>query len=90
MFVVSKRNGDIVDFNIQKIKDAMEKAFIAVHRDTHPSIIEDLSYKVTATFGPKIVDGVVSVEAIQDSVEEVLIKYEYVDVSKAYILYVKL
>ena len=25
MFVVSKRNGDIVDFNIQKIKDAIDK-----------------------------------------------------------------
>ena len=89
MFVVSKRSGEIVDFNIQKIKDAIEKAFIACNRETHPSIIEELSFKVTSSFGPKIKDGVVSVEAIQDSVEEVLIKYEYVDVAKAYILYRK-
>lgn len=89
MFVVSKRSGEIVDFNIQKIKDAIEKAFIACNRETHPSIIEELSFKVTSSFGPKIKDGVVSVESIQDSVEEVLIKYEYVDVAKAYILYRK-
>ena len=89
MFVVSKRNGEIVDFNIQKIKDAIDKAFIACKRETHPSIIDDLAQRVAAAFGAKIKNGVITVEEIQDSVEEVLIKYDYGDVAKAYILYRK-
>ena len=89
MFVVSKRNGEKVDFNIQKIKDAIDKAFIACKRETHPSIIDDLAQRVAAAFGAKIKNGVITVEEIQDSVEEVLIKYDYGDVAKAYILYRK-
>lgn len=89
MFVVSKRNGEKVDFNIQKIKDAIDKAFIACKRETHPSIIDDLAQRVAAAFGSKIKNGVITVEEIQDSVEEVLIKYDYGDVAKAYILYRK-
>ncbi|MBR1454851.1 MAG: ribonucleoside triphosphate reductase [Lachnospiraceae bacterium] len=89
MFVVSKRNGEIVDFNIQKIKDAIEKAFIACKRETHPSIIDDLAQRTAAAFGAKIKNGVITVEEIQDSVEEVLIKYDYGDVAKAYIIYRK-
>lgn len=89
MFVVSKRSGEVVDFNIQKIRVAIEKAFVGCKRETHPSIIEELAFKVTSNFGPKIKNGVISVEDIQDSVEEVLIKCDYVDVAKAYILYRK-
>ena len=89
MIAVTKRNGEIVDFNIQKIKDAIEKAFIAVNRDTHPTIIEDLAFKVTAQFKDKVKNGFISVEDIQDCVEEVLIRYDYNDVAKAYILYRK-
>ena len=89
MFVVSKRNGEIVDFNIQKIKDAIDKAFTACKRETHPSIIDDLAQRTAAAFGSKIKNGVITVEEIQDSVEEVLIKYDYGDVAKAYILYRK-
>lgn len=89
MIAVTKRNGEIVDFNIQKIKNAIEKAFIAVNRDTHPTIIEDLAFKVTAQFKDKVKNGFISVEDIQDCVEEVLIRYDYNDVAKAYILYRK-
>ena len=89
MFVVEKRNGAVVDFNIKKISDAIRKAFIAVKRDDHPDIIDNLTLQVTANFGHKVNDGVISVEAIQDSVEEVLINSGFADVAKAYILYRK-
>ena len=46
-----------------------------------------MALKVTADFEPKIEDGKISVEHIQDSVESVLIKAGYDDVSKAYIIY---
>ena len=79
MFVVAKRDGEIVDFNIQKIKDAIEKAFNACNIETHPSIIDELAFKVTSNFSSKIQNGVITVEDIQDSVEEVLIKCDYSD-----------
>ena len=44
MFVVSKRKGEILTF-IQKIKDAIVKAFTACKREIHPSIIDDLSQR---------------------------------------------
>ena len=48
-----------------------------------------LALKVTADFEPKIKEGLVSVEDIQDSVESVLIRAGYDDVAKGYILYRK-
>ena len=48
-----------------------------------------LALKVTANFEPKIKDGKIKVEEIQDSVEEVLSQAGYADVAKGYILYRK-
>ena len=90
MYTVVKRDGKQVDFDIAKIKDAITKAFDACGRQYHPDIIDFLVLKVTSEFEPKIEDNKISVEAIQDSVESVLIKAGYDDVSKAYILYRKL
>lgn len=89
MFVVKKRNGEIADFSINKIKTAISKAFTALDKQFQEDILDMLSLKVCADFEKKIVDGVVTVEDIQDSVEVVLIQASYVDVAKAYILYRK-
>ena len=48
-----------------------------------------LALRVTADFEPKIRDGRIAVEDIQDSVEKVLSEAGYADVAKAYILYRK-
>ena len=48
-----------------------------------------LALRVTADFEPKIRDGRIAVEDIQDSVEQVLSEAGYADVAKAYILYRK-
>ena len=48
-----------------------------------------LALRVTADFQSKIKDGKISVEAIRDSVENVLIQCGYAEVAKAYILYRK-
>ena len=89
MYSVKKRDGSIVEFNLSKIKAAIEKAFKAVKKDYTDEIIEILSLRVTANFSSKINDGIISVEDIQDAVEIVLIQASYVDVAKAYILYRK-
>ena len=89
MYSVLKRDGKIVGFDLQKIKDAIVLAFDACERQYHPDTIDFLVLKVTADFEPKVQDNQITVEAIQDSVESVLIKAGYDDVSKAYILYRK-
>ena len=89
MYQVLKRDGGTVEFEISKISGAMLKAFEAVGRQTHPSVINMLALQVSADFEPKIKDGLIAVEDIQDSVEKVLSETGYADVAKAYILYRK-
>ena len=89
MIKVKKRDGNIVDFDIAKIENAIAKAFDSVNKNYSKDIIELLALKVTAAFNDKIIDGVISVEEIQDTVEIVLIQTSYVDVAKSYILYRK-
>ena len=87
MYQVIKRDGKTAEFNIQKIADAITKAFEACGKQTHPGVIDFLAIKVTADFESKIADGHIAVEDIQDSVETVLVQGGYADVAKAYILY---
>ena len=89
MYQVVKRDGQIAEFDIRKIAVAITKAFDAVQKQYHPSVIDMLALKVTADFEPKIKDGKIAVEDIQDSVEDILSKAGYADVAKAYILYRK-
>ena len=87
MYKVVKRDGQTVDFELGKISTAIIKAFDAQQRQYHPTVIDMLALKVSADFEPKIKDGMVAVEDIQDSVESVLVQAGYADVAKAYILY---
>ena len=89
MLSVKKRDGQVVEFDILKIEEAIMKAFEASGKSYNKEIIELLALRVTAVFSDKVVKGVVSVEDIQDSVEVVLIQASYVDVAKSYILYRK-
>jgi len=89
MYQVVKRDGKVVDFNINKIADAIKKAFDATDTEYNDSVIDFLALKVSADFLPKIKAGLVTVEDIQDSVEAVLSRGGYEQVAKAYILYRK-
>ncbi len=86
---VIKRDGEVRDFNLTKISQAMAKAFDAQNKVYTDDIMNLLALRVTADFQPKIEDGKIEVEAIQDSVEKVLEDCGYSDVAKAYILYRK-
>ena len=90
MYKVRKRDNSLVEFDLSKISDAMVQAFEAQNRQYNMNIIDFLALKVTADFEPKVTDDAINVEAIQDSVEEVLVQAGYADVAKAYILYRKL
>lgn len=89
MFEVIKRNGEIAEFHLNKISDAIRKAFVATERVSDEDIINLLALRVTADFQEKIHGLRVHVEDVQDSVEAVLEQAGYTDVAKAYILYRK-
>ncbi|VDN46466.1 Ribonucleoside triphosphate reductase [Petrocella atlantisensis] len=89
MYEVVKRDGEITKFDLNKIKDAITKAFIATKRAFNDDILNMLVLRVTSDFELKMIEGKIGVEAIQDSVEKILEESGYTEVAKAYILYRK-
>jgi ribonucleoside-triphosphate reductase len=83
---VKKRNGILVPFDKQRIVNAINKAFIEVdgilyEEDTAKDIADEIKYSV------KTADDIISVEEIQDMIENFLMRSERKDVAKAYIRY---
>lgn len=86
MLQVKKRNGILVPFDKQRIVNAINKAFIEVdgtlyEEDTTNDIADEIKYNV------KTADKIISVEEIQDMVEDFLMRSERKDVAKTYIRY---
>ena len=86
MLQIYKRNGILVPFDKQRIINAINKAFIEVdgqlyEEDTARDIADEIKYWV------KQQDHVVTVEEIQDQVENYLMRSERRDVAKSYIRY---
>ena len=82
---IRKRNGEIQDFDKNKIINAINKAFIEVdgklyEEDTAKDIADEI-YEFTKTLPDQIID----VEDIQDLVEEYLMRSERKDVARSYI-----
>ena len=82
-FFVIKRDGSKVPFNKDKIINAINSAFLEIdgqlyEDDTAKDIAEDISSKLTKD---------ISVEQIQDLVENYLMRSERPDVARAYIRY---
>ena len=89
MFDVIKRDGEIAEFQLNKITEAIRKAFEKQTEAVYAGYVRRCGFCVTADFQKKIEIYEISVEAIQDSVENVLIQCGYSEVAKAYILYRK-
>ncbi len=89
MYKVVKRDGSIAKFDISKISAAIIKAFEALEKPYHTSVIDLVSLRVASDFEAKISNNKITVEQIQDSVEKVLSESGYSDVAKTYILYRK-
>lgn len=86
MLQIYKRNGILVPFDKQRIINAINKAFIEVdgqlyEEDTAQDIADEVKYWV------KEQNHIVSVEDIQNQVEDYLMRSERRDVAKAYIRY---
>src|SRR5215813_13275428 len=88
---IKKRDGRIVDFNQNKISNAIYKALIAVGKADY-DLAEKLSNKILQKmmqqrYGIDNVAMVPSVEDVQDIVESLLIEEGLSETAKAYILY---
>ena len=85
MLIVIKRDGREEQFNKNKILNAIKKAFIEVDKnfnDESKLIAKNISDEISNMENEKM-----SVEDIQDIVENKLMQSERKDVAKAYILY---
>ena len=80
MIKVQKRNGTLVPYEVDKIKNAISKAFKSCDYQVEEKVIDDIISDI------EIFDGI-GVEEIQDQIEEILMDYDYPSVAKNYILY---
>lgn len=83
---VQKRNGDIVDFDVKKIENAIFAAAKSVGGDNRETA-ERLSKMVVNIVNEAFGASIPTVEDIQDIVEKVLIEEGHAKTAKAYILY---
>jgi len=83
---VIKRDGRIVDFDPEKITNAIWKALKATGKDDR-KLAEALGAQVVKKLIERFAEKTPHVEEIQDVVEETLVESGLYEVSKAYILY---
>ena len=83
---IVKRDGKIVNFNPEKISEAIQKAGVATG-EFKVDRAKALAEKVTARANEKITSRTPNVEQIQDIVEEVLMESSFKKTARAYIKY---
>lgn len=86
--MVIKRDGIKEEFNRNKIRDAVLKAF-GITQNSSKTMDEDIYRAVTEITNSVVETEDQSIEDIQDQIEELLMDLGYHDVAKKYILYRK-
>ena len=85
---VKKRDGRIVNFDADKIKNAVNAAAnslkVSLPAAALETIVEDVLASIAKDFKP---DTPYDIENIQDKVEDALIRGNYSELAKIYILY---
>lgn len=99
---IRKRDGSCQTFDVNKIAAAVEKAFAEtnagsaeaavtvaerVHEKALALCVQANTAEAHSPQAGKCLDGVPSVEELQDLVEQVLMELDYFDTAKAYIIY---
>jgi len=77
---VTDRKGNLQEFDPNRIKTALYRAFKQCKIDINSTVIEDIYNSV-------YIWDKMSIEEIQDQIEELLMNYDYQQVAKEYILY---
>ena len=84
---IIKRDGRTAEFNEGKIAEAVERAFQACGAMQDRTAAEGIARKVVEKLESGAIEGVPTVEGVQDLVEETLIESGFVQTAKSYILY---
>lgn len=84
---VRKRNGELQDFDFQKIRCAVTKAFVECGVQLSKYETEELFESIEKRIPDLTKDDVVDLEDIQNLNENQLMFWGYFDVAKAYIIY---
>lgn len=85
MIQVIQRDGEITDFTLTKISDAIMRAFLATDRRDGHDEADLLALRVTADFQERITEEGVLASDIQESVRRVLLQAGYEEAARAYI-----
>ncbi len=85
---VKKRDGSIVDFDINKVSNAIRKAVMSTRGNTENINIENITEQVLKSISSRYSSyKIPDVEGVQDIVETTLMSVGLYDVAKSYILY---
>ncbi|MES3005975.1 MAG: ATP cone domain-containing protein [Patescibacteria group bacterium] len=86
---IMKRSGQIVDFDLDRMVNAIHKAMLSVNEGSleEAEIVATKVYADLVRISKKYKTFIPSVEGIQDTIESELILSEYVKTAKSYILY---
>lgn len=86
---VQKRNGQVVDFDIDRVSNAIFKAMLSVGEGSkeEASLVANKVFADLVRISKKHPNFVPTVEGIQNTVEKELMLSEYVQTAKSYILF---
>jgi ribonucleoside-diphosphate reductase alpha chain len=84
---VVKRSGEVVDFDVDRIRNAVLKAVHATGRELQPGSLETLTEAIRADIEGRFGEFYPNVENIQDVVEKHLVLAGHYEIAKSYILY---
>ena len=79
---VIKREGNLEEFNIYKIKNAVEKAFKSCNKEMPKYLYDVLDNSFSTLEG-----NTIGIEEIQNKIEDALMNDKHFDVAKSYIIY---
>ncbi|MDR2672583.1 MAG: anaerobic ribonucleoside triphosphate reductase [Coriobacteriales bacterium] len=84
---IIKRDGRAVEFDLDKISDAIEKAFTANGNISNEATYTKLAKAVLTKIEEGAIEGAPTVEGVQDLVEEVLYENGFFHIARSYIRY---
>ncbi|MDO8480212.1 MAG: ribonucleoside-diphosphate reductase subunit alpha [Nanoarchaeota archaeon] len=84
---VVKRTGEVVNFDTERIRNAIRKATKAVGEPVPEERVEQMVNAITDEISNRFVDFHPNVENVQDIVEKHLVKNGLYEIAKAYIIY---
>lgn len=84
---ICKRDGTLQEFELDKVKIAIQKAFKACKYDMDQLDLTDLYCDLEEAIPIIAESNIVKIEELQDLIETILMDYDFKDVAKNYILY---